>query len=124
MMIKSGRLVQRAFETLTTILFLSWAYYQINDPDALYWVSIYAFAASAGILGFFNRLHAGYPLVIGLVSSIWAAYLSTQVVYGPPLITIEAWREMMGLLVIVLFMGILAWIHAEKRVAVHASRAG
>ena len=120
---KTGRLIQRAFESITAVLFFLWAYYQINDPDALYWVSIYAFASSAGILGFFNRLHAGYPLVIGLVSSIWAAYLSTQVVYGQPLITIEAWREMMGLVVVVLFMGILAWIHREKRKMIHATNA-
>lgn len=97
-----------------TLLFLVWAYYQINDQDSLLWIMVYLVSAVPGVLYIFDRLPALVPVVLGGICLVWAAFLSTQFTYEPPLILIEEWREMMGLVVIAVWMGILAW-HARKQ---------
>lgn len=97
-----------------TLLFIVWAYYQMNDQDSLIWVLVYLVGAAASVLYIFDRLPALLPLVFGGICMIWAAFLSTQFTYEPPLILIEEWREMMGLLIIAVWMGVLAW-HTRKR---------
>ncbi len=97
-----------------TLLFLVWAYYQLNDSDALLWVMVYLVAVASCVLYIVDRLPAIVPVVYGGLCVLWAAYLSVQFTWAPPLVLIEQWREMMGLLIIAVWMGVLAW-HAWKR---------
>lgn len=96
------------------LLFIVWAYYQVNDQDSTLWVLVYLVGAVISALYPLNRLPAILPAVYGGICLIWAAYLSAQFTWAPPLVLIEEWREMMGLLIIGIWMGVLAW-HAWKR---------
>lgn len=96
-----------------TLLFIVWAYYQRNDVDPALWVTIYAVAALLSLLFMFNKLAPGLALTFGSVCMAGALYLFTQIEFGPPLITIEAWREAVGLIVIGTWMGVM--LLAQRR---------
>ena len=97
------------------ILFISWAAFQYNDPDPFMWILVYGLASLASVLFLINRLPLVFPLVFCVTGVIWAVYLSTVITYEPPLIGIEAWREMMGLIVISSWMGLLTWLLNRSR---------
>jgi hypothetical protein len=49
-------------------LALSWfTYLQFNDPDAIFWIVIYASAALVPLLGLFNRRYLGVTLIVSLL---------------------------------------------------------
>ena len=97
------------------ILFIAWAAFQYNDPDPFMWILVYALASLASVLFLINRLPLILPLAFCVGGVIWAIYLSTVITYEPPLIAIEEWREMMGLIVISSWMGFLTWLlHRAK----------
>ena len=98
-----------------TMLFVVWAYYQRNDVDPLLWVTIYVIAALFSLLFAVNKLASSMAITLGIVCATWAIYLLTQAEFGPPLITIEEWREAVGLLVIGGWMGII--LLYQKRIA-------
>ena len=104
-----GLLIFKVLSAAMAVLFIFWAYYQFNDPDSFRWIMVYGIAAIMSLLAIPNRLPATLPLVLGGVCILWAAYLSTQFTYEPPLVLIEEWREMMGLIVVLGWMGVLAW---------------
>lgn len=99
----------RAASAGMTILFTVWAYYQLNDVDPLHWVTIYAVAALFSLLFMFGKLAPSLALTAGIVCLTYAIYLFTQAEFGPPLITIEEWREAIGLLVIGGWMGVIVF---------------
>jgi|GEM_PF-2993160 len=97
----------RAATAGMTILFTVWAYYQINDVDPLKWVAIYALAALFSLLFMFGKLASWLALTAGIICITYAIYLLTQAEFGPPLITIEEWREAVGMIVIAGWMGVI-----------------
>lgn len=101
-----------------TFLFLVWAYYQRNDIDPALWVSLYVIAALLSVLFVFNKRVYGLAMTFGAGCVAGAIYLFTQIEFGPPLITIEAWREAIGLIIISTWMGVmvLAQRHANTPV--------
>ena len=107
--LSTGALILKIISAAMTVLFTVWAYYQVNDPDAFLWIVVYGAAAAMSLLFVVDRLRAIIPLIFGGVCLLWAGYLSTQITFEPPLIAIEAWREMMGLLIIFAWMGVLTW---------------
>ncbi len=90
-----------------TLLFTVWAYYQLNDLDPFIWVTVYSIAALISLLFLFGRMASWLPLTMAVLCILCAVYLFTQADYGPPLITIEEWREAVGLLVIAAWMSTL-----------------
>lgn len=115
----TGQIILSLASLGMTILFGFWSYYQMNDVDSFRWVMIYGLAGIISLIAATNRLPAIVPIILGALCLGWAVYLSTQITYGPPLITIEEWREMMGLLVIASWMGILSWIFQRRQTQVH-----
>jgi hypothetical protein len=105
----AGELILKTTSATMTILFTFWASYQINDPDSFLWMLVYGAAAALSLLYVVNRLRTIIPLILGGVCLLWAGYLSTQITYEPPLVAIEEWREMMGLLIVFAWMGLLTW---------------
>ena len=103
----TGQNIVKGLSAGMAVLFAVWAYYQWNDPDSIPWVAIYAAASIVSLVFVTGKLPLAAPSIIGSVSVLWAAYLATQITYGPPLIAIEEWREMMGLVVVVVWMGVL-----------------
>ncbi len=98
-----------------TILFIVWAYYQRNDVDPLVWVTIYAIAALFSLLFMVNKLASSLALGFGIVCLAGAIYLFSKVEFGPALITIEAWREAVGLLIISTWMGIMLLFQRQAK---------
>ena len=90
------------------LFFALCAYWQLNDPDALWWVVAYAFAALAGFATMLNwlpwrlvALFATAALGLGLYYT-WLV-VSQNLHYFED----EAGREMMGALMIFVYMLIL-----------------
>ncbi len=110
-----GKIIMQVISLAMTILFLFWSYYQLNDQDALQWVLVYALAAILSgvfVLGYLTNVP---PLILGVGCAIWAGYLAMQITYEPPLIAIEEWREMIGLLVVAVWMVPLTWASGRFR---------
>lgn len=107
----------RVVGTGMTILFAVWAYYQLNDIDPVLWVTIYIVAAFLSLMGVFTKMSPGIPLAAGGASLFGALFLLVQVEFGQPLITIEEWREAIGLLVISAWMAVLFLFHRSMRPA-------
>ena len=92
------------------LLFIAWAAFQYNDPDPFLWILVYGLAALVSVLYLIKRLPAALPIVFCTACLIWAIILATRITFEPPLIEIEEWREMMGLIVIATWMGLLSWM--------------
>ena len=90
------------------LLFIAWAAFQYNDPDPFLWILVYGMAALVSVLFLIKRLPLLYPVVFCLVGVVWGIYLSTRITYGPALIEIEEWREMIGLFAVSAWMAVLA----------------
>ncbi len=106
------------------LLFLLSAAVQFNDPDPYLWVAVYAAAALVGGLFAAGRRVAPFAAVVALVAAGWAATLAGRVVGEVPLAEvftsmrmgsrgIEEARELGGLVIVAIWMGIL--IVAERR---------
>ncbi len=107
------------------LLFIFWAAFQYNDPDPFMWVFVYGLASLASVLFLIKRLPLAFPLAFCLIGVCWAIYLSTVITYEPPLIAIEEWREMMGLVVISSWMGFLTWtLRKSKQANLEEARSG
>ena len=107
------------------LLFTLGAVVQVNDPDPVRWIAVYALAAAACLLSLLRRLHWTLPALLGAAALAWAATLAPRVVGRVPLgdmfrefemrnVGIEESREMYGLLIIAAWMAALA-LRARRR---------
>lgn len=115
----SGSRIWRAADALMLVLFAFGAVLQLNDPDPVRWIAVYALAAVACLLSLLGRLHWAFPVLLCVVSLIWAATLAPTVVGRVPFgdmfgafemknVGIEESREMYGLLIIAAWTAVLA----------------
>jgi len=104
-----------------TALFLFAGAVQYNDPDPLRWMAIYGLAALACLLSLAGRLPRLVPVAVGLGALAWAGILAPGVVgrvsvtelfqsYAMMSETVEEAREMGGLLIVAVWMGLLALV--------------
>jgi hypothetical protein len=102
-------------------LFLFAVAVQYNDPDPLRWMAIYGLAALACALSLARRLPRLAPVLVGLAALAWAGTLAPGVIgrvsvgevfqtYGMLSETVEEAREMGGLLIVTVWMGLLALV--------------
>jgi hypothetical protein len=102
-------------------LFLFAAAVQYNDPDPLRWMAIYGLAALACVLSLARRLLRLVPVLVGLGAVAWAGTLAPGVIgrvsveelfqsYSMLSGTVEEAREMGGLLIVAVWMGLLALV--------------
>lgn len=110
--------ITRALTALMGLLFLLALAAQYNDPDPLRWMAMYGAAALACLLALGGRLPSWLPPLVGLGALVWAATLAPGVVGrvapGDPFRevamaspAIEEAREMVGLLIVALWMLVL-----------------
>jgi len=103
---------------------------QLNDPDPLVWVAIYALAGTATLVGLFGRGHWAFPAIVGIVALAWAMSIAPRVVGRVPFLDmfgafemanvgIEESREMYGLLLIGAWMAVLTARWARQARAVN-----
>ncbi len=109
----------RAADAVMLLLFTLGAVVQLNDPDPIRWIAIYALAAGACLLSLLRRTHWALPALLCAAALAWAATLAPHVVGRVPFgemfgafemknVGVEESREMYGLLIIAAWMGVLA----------------
>lgn len=102
--------------TIAGILFFGMcAYWQFNDPDAFWWVLIYAVTSLAGIAVLFKRLPWQIPAILTL-ATLGLSFYYVQAVIAQELhyFNDEVGREMMGTILVCLYMSLLA-MHARTQ---------
>ena len=105
----------RTANLLMSILFLFSAAVQVNDPDPLAWIAIYAAAATVcawlAVAAPPGRWARALPLAVSIVAVAWAGVIAARSSgHVPPLRLFESWemtdtrveedREMYGLLIV------------------------
>lgn len=122
----------RAAAAVMTPVFLLAVAVQYNDPDPLRWMAIYGAAAVASLLAARGRLPRWLPAVVGAIALGWAATLAPRVVgqvgprdlfreVGMATLAIEEAREMLGLLIVALWMLVLLATHPARRASVRGA---
>ncbi|MEN0003853.1 MAG: transmembrane 220 family protein [Bacteroidota bacterium] len=100
---------------LIALLFLLFAYFQLNDHDSLRWILLYGYVALVAILAVLGKPFRGVALGGAIMGTIWLAFLVPNLVdwlsLGMPSITesmkadspyVELTREFFGVLISVL----------------------
>ena len=106
-------------------LFAFAAAVQYNDPDPLRWMAIYGLAMLACGLSLTGGLPRLLPALLGLIALVWAGTLAPGVVgrisvrelfqsYGMLTPAVEEGREMGGLLIVAVWMGVLTLSRAGR----------
>jgi hypothetical protein len=120
-----SRNVWRVLDAAFAFLFAFAVVVQFNDPDPLKWVLIYAAAAWASLLSALGRVTRLLPSAIAAAALLWASTIVPRVVGRVPFrdmfaewemqnAGVEESREMYGLLLIALWMGLVA-MRATRR---------
>lgn len=111
--------VLRILTALMALYFLCAVGVQYNDPDPLRWMAIYGAAALACVLALVRRLRRWVPVGVALVAAVWAATLAPGVIghvaprdlfaeAGMLTPVVEEAREMLGLIIVAVWMIVLA----------------
>ena len=90
------------------VLFVSWAGFQYNDPDALSWILIYSLAAIGCILFFVKSFPRPAAWAYVLLCIAGAIYLLIRVVAAREFFFDEQGRELMGLMICAGWIAVLA----------------
>jgi hypothetical protein len=98
----------RILNEFMLVLFLFSAAAQYNDPDPIRWMLIYVLAAAACLLALLRKLPRIPAALVSLAALVWAATLAVRVIGKQHLWQAEEGREMMGLLLVALWTGLLA----------------
>ncbi len=117
--------IWRLLDAVFALLFVFAAVVQVNDPDPLSWVLIYAAAAWASVLSALGRVTRLLPSGIAAVALLWAATIVPRVVGRVPFgemfrewemqnAGVEESRELYGLILIALWMASVA-LRATRR---------
>lgn len=61
------------------VLFASWAYFQLNDPDVLPWIVLYVGTAVACVWLLLRPLPVWIPAVLGVAALGWASWIAVDV---------------------------------------------
>ena len=88
---------------------------QVNDPDPISWMAIYAAAAVVCFLELRNGSRWWSPAIVGIIAVIWAATIAPRVIGSVPFGEmfgefemknegVEESREMYGLLIVAAWM--------------------
>lgn len=113
--------IHRYIALVFTFVFVLFAAFQYNDPDAALWIGIYGMAALASFFAYYRPLHRFTYLITAL------GYLAGAIILWPPQyegitrsmsgsINIEEARESLGLLICAVVMGYYFFVTKKKRV--------
>lgn len=87
----------KSFASIGALLFAWSASLQLNDPDPVRWVVLYAAAAAVCILHLVTRVRSFVPYALAAVAGCWAATLLPGVLEAAALTGTEEEREFLGL---------------------------
>ena len=119
----------RVADVVMLVIFLLSAAVQVNDPDPVLWIGLYALAAGATLLSVLGRSRWWIPALITCLTIAWAATIAPRVLGRVPFgemfgawemrdIGIEESRELYGLLIVAAWMLVLtvrAWRGSAQR---------
>ena len=117
-----GKLRRGLWTAANVIMLLAFLFsvaVQYNDPDPLRWMAVYGAAAAVCCAELVRRTRLGYPLAVGLVALGWAATIAPRVLgvvrfadmfaeFEMKNAGVEESREMYGLLIVAVWMGLVA----------------
>jgi hypothetical protein len=120
-----GERALRLLDGLMVVLFGLSVIVQLNDPDPVAWIAIYAAAAVVSFLSMRGRLAWPFAAAVALAAAGWAVSIAPRVVGIVPFremfgafemqnVGIEESREMYGLLLIAAWMAVAA-VRAARR---------
>ena len=101
---RGGRIVNAAM----FFLFLWAALLQYNDPDPILWAVTYGLAAVFSLAAVLGRPTRILPALLAAVALLWSGSLALRVLGKQSLVESEEGREMLGLLLVFLWMTTLA----------------
>lgn len=113
----------RVMALIFAIIFIIFAAFQYNDPDALIWIAIYTVAALVSLAVYFKKINLPFLLAIMLIYFIGAIYMWPPTFEGIFLdmgykIEIEEARESLGLALCGLSMAFYSFaLYRSKRKA-------
>jgi hypothetical protein len=96
-----------------SLLFVAAAAVQLNDPDPVRWIALYAGAALLCVTSTLRRPPAVLYLGFGALAAIWAATLLPEIAREVALTGNEVEREFAGLLLVAIAMALL-YRHARR----------
>ncbi len=100
------------------VFFAVCALWQLNDPDAMLWASMYAVAALGGVLVHLERLPRSAAAGYGAITLLVGIYHAWVVISERQYYFDEMGREMMGAGLVTLYMGVLyLGIWSQERAA-------
>jgi len=123
----------RAANVIMLLLFVASALLQLNDPDPVVWVAVYAAAAVICAVELRGLVRPLYPALLSLTALAWAATIAPRVLGKVPFgamfaefemrdLGVEESREMYGLVLVAVWMAAVA-LAAWKRGRVPGSGA-
>lgn len=109
----------RAANLVMLLLFAGSALLQLNDPDPVAWVAVYAAAAVICAVELRGPVRPLYPALLSLTALAWAATIAPRVLGKVPFgamfaefemrdLGVEESREMYGLLIVAVWMAAVA----------------
>jgi hypothetical protein len=115
----------RIVSLIFTFLFIIFAVFQFNDPDALVWIAIYGIAALISLAVYFQKINLTFLIAATVVYFMGAIYMWPPTFEGIFLdmgykIEIEEARESLGLAICGLAMAFYSFaIYKNKRKAIY-----
>jgi hypothetical protein len=105
------------------LMFVLSAIVQVNDPDPMTWIAIYAAAGAMCALEVARKLRPGFPGIVCVIALIWAGTIAPRVIgkvaftemfaeFEMKNVGVEESREMYGLLIVAAWMAavtVAAW---------------
>jgi hypothetical protein len=119
--------MMKALNILMAAAFLFSVIVQYNDPDPLIWMAIYGLAFAACVLSIIGRLHWAFPATLAVIALGWAISMAPQVLghvrfselfeaFEMKDARVEVARELGGLLIVAVWMGVLSWVKKARKV--------
>jgi hypothetical protein len=116
------------YRIANAVMFLAFAFsviVQFNDPDPIAWIAVYGAAAIVCGLAMWKRARPLTAAVVGIIALGWAASIAPRVVGTVPFASmfeefemkdagVEESREMYGLLIIALWMGVVTAVRLRS----------
>jgi hypothetical protein len=109
---KQGRALTIA-NGVMCVIFAAFAVFQVNDPDSLAWILLYAVASLCCLLFVLGRLSPTFGGAVAVVALVWALFLAYFVITEGAAFTMadaagERTREMFGLLIVAGWVGFVS----------------
>jgi hypothetical protein len=121
-----------AANVLMALMFAFSVVVQMNDPDPVLWMAMYAAATAVAVLEVRRKAPWWAACGVGIIALIWAGTIAPRVLGVVPFasmfeefemknLAVEESREMYGLLIVAIWMLAIEWAGMRRRRALGAT---